>query len=76
MKATGCVQECGCIALPEEIQLKTGLYPGAKFQLELTPEGNLLLVPLEPRSDSAPKLGAMCGRDSNPANSLWTRRVR
>jgi hypothetical protein len=58
----GTVQDCGCIALPEAMQAKTGLYPGATFQIEVTPEGTgLLLLPLETREPSDPKPGTQCG---------------
>ncbi|MFY9855011.1 MAG: hypothetical protein WAK26_14145 [Terracidiphilus sp.] len=44
----GTVQECGCIALPEELQATTGLYPGATYEIEISPDGaGLLLLPLE-----------------------------
>jgi bifunctional DNA-binding transcriptional regulator/antitoxin component of YhaV-PrlF toxin-antitoxin module len=58
----GRVQECGCIALPEEIQKKTGLYPGATFQIECTPDGiGLILQPLETRQPSDPYPSSQCG---------------
>jgi bifunctional DNA-binding transcriptional regulator/antitoxin component of YhaV-PrlF toxin-antitoxin module len=58
----GRVQECGCIALPEELQAKTGLYPGATYEIELSAEGHgLLLVPLEKRESPPPELGSKCG---------------
>jgi bifunctional DNA-binding transcriptional regulator/antitoxin component of YhaV-PrlF toxin-antitoxin module len=58
----GRVQECGCIALPETIQQQTGLYPGATFEVEVTEEGDgLLLRPLEKRRPSDVKPGARCG---------------
>lgn len=62
MLTTGRVQDCGCIALPEEIQQRTGLYPGANFQLDLTPEGTLLLVPVETvPTPPQPGHGVQCG---------------
>jgi hypothetical protein len=58
----GRVQECGCIALPEDLQRKTGLYPGATFQIESAPDdAGLLLLPLETRPPSDPKPGTQCG---------------
>jgi bifunctional DNA-binding transcriptional regulator/antitoxin component of YhaV-PrlF toxin-antitoxin module len=58
----GRVQECGCIALPEELQAKTGLYPGATYEIEVSAEGNgLVLVPLEAGQSKLPKLAAECG---------------
>jgi hypothetical protein len=33
------VQDCGCIALPEEVQQQTGLRPGASFQLAVAEDG-------------------------------------
>jgi bifunctional DNA-binding transcriptional regulator/antitoxin component of YhaV-PrlF toxin-antitoxin module len=58
----GRVQECGCIALPEELQELTGLYPGATYEIELYAEGHgLVLVPLETRESAPPELGSKCG---------------
>jgi hypothetical protein len=58
----GKVQECGCIALPEELQARTGLFPGATYEIDVTPEGTALLVlPLETRPPSDPKPGTQCG---------------
>ena len=31
----GRVQKCGCIALPDDLQEQTGLYPGATFEIEV-----------------------------------------
>jgi hypothetical protein len=57
----GQVQECGCIALPEELQAATGLYPGATFQIELTAEGTaVLLQPKQTTSPSELKPGTRC----------------
>jgi hypothetical protein len=33
------VQECGCIALSEEIVKKASLYPGATLNIALAPDG-------------------------------------
>jgi len=60
-RAEGRVQDCGCIALPEELQQRTGLHPGATFQIELTLEGNLLLTPLQLQPQSVIKPGVRCG---------------
>ena len=58
----GRVQECGCIALPEELQELTGLYPGATYEIVVNPHGSgLVLVPLETEQPKLPKLGAECG---------------
>jgi hypothetical protein len=58
----GKVQECGCIALPESVQEKTGLYPGATYQIEVMPEGaGLLLLPLETRKPADLNPGSHCG---------------
>lgn len=58
----GIVQECGCIALPEDLQAKTGFYPGATFEIELTPGGTaILLRPLKTGQPSDPKPGTHCG---------------
>jgi bifunctional DNA-binding transcriptional regulator/antitoxin component of YhaV-PrlF toxin-antitoxin module len=58
----GTVQECGCIALPEALQAKIGLYPGATFEIEVTPDGTeLILTPLKTCTPSNPKPGIKCG---------------
>jgi bifunctional DNA-binding transcriptional regulator/antitoxin component of YhaV-PrlF toxin-antitoxin module len=58
----GRVQECGCIALPEAVQERTGLYPGATFDIEVTQEGSVVLLrPLETRQPGEPNPGAHCG---------------
>jgi hypothetical protein len=58
----GRVQECGCIALPEELQELTGLYPGATYEIKISAEGRaLVLLPLETRQSKLPKLGTECG---------------
>jgi len=58
----GKVQECGCIALPESLQQQTGLYPGATYQIEVTPEGTgLLLLPLETGKPAELNPGTSCG---------------
>jgi hypothetical protein len=58
----GKVQECGCIALPESLQEKTGLYPGATYQIEIMPEGaGLFLLPLETCTPADPSPGTRCG---------------
>lgn len=58
----GRVQECGCIALPEELQELTGLYPGATYEIEVSAEGRgLILVPLETAASKLPKPGTQCG---------------
>lgn len=58
----GRVQECGCIALPEAIQEKTGLYPGATYEIEIATDGAaLLLWPIEARQPTDPNPGAHCG---------------
>jgi hypothetical protein len=58
----GTVQECGCIALPEALQEKTGLYPGATFEIEVTTDGTALtLTPLKTCPPSNPKSGTKCG---------------
>jgi hypothetical protein len=58
----GLVEECGCIALPEAVQEQTGLYPGATYEIEVTPDGAaLLLRPIETRQPTDPNPGAHCG---------------
>lgn len=58
---TGRVQDCGCIALPEEFQEQTGLYPGATYRIELTANRQILLIPIAPQARPDPKIGARCG---------------
>ena len=58
----GKVQECGCIALPEELQAKTGLYPGATYRIELAADGiGISLTPVETRKPADLKPGTQCG---------------
>jgi hypothetical protein len=54
------VQDCGCIALPEEIQQQTGLRPGATFGIDVHADGSLTLHFVEPASSSQPVSGATC----------------
>jgi hypothetical protein len=61
MELTGRVQDCGCIALAPDIQEQTGLYPGATFRVEITPEKQILLTPLETTSGSKLEPGTTCG---------------
>jgi hypothetical protein len=59
---TGHVQQCGCIALPEEVQLQTGLYAGATYEIEVTERGAVVLLrPLETREPGEFGPGARCG---------------
>ena len=62
METTGRVQDCGCIALAPEIQEQTGLYPGASFRVEVTPEKQILLTPFGTRTGSGPLAGKTCGK--------------
>ena len=57
----GRVQECGCIALPEEVQKQVGLYPGVSYEMELTDDGAVVLRPQEPSCAGEPSIGASCG---------------
>jgi bifunctional DNA-binding transcriptional regulator/antitoxin component of YhaV-PrlF toxin-antitoxin module len=58
----GRVQKCGCIALPDDLQEQTGLYPGATFEIEVTEEGAaVLLRPLVTHQPCDPEPGACCG---------------
>jgi bifunctional DNA-binding transcriptional regulator/antitoxin component of YhaV-PrlF toxin-antitoxin module len=58
----GRVQECGCIALPEEVQKQVGLYPGATYEIEVTEDGAaVLLRPVERSQPGEPRIGASCG---------------
>jgi hypothetical protein len=61
METIGQVQDCGCIALAPEVQERTGLYPGATFRIEVTPDKQVVLIPLETRTASAPQTGTICG---------------
>ena len=57
----GRVQECGCIALTEDLQQQTGLFPGATFEITVVPDGtDLLLHPLETQPPSDPISGVQC----------------
>jgi hypothetical protein len=58
----GKVQQCGCIALPEEFRAQTGLYPGATYTLEVAEAGAVVLLRiLEPSQQAGPNLSASCG---------------
>jgi hypothetical protein len=58
----GRAQDCGCIALPESLQQKTGLYPGATYEIELTQDGTaIVLQPVNTAQPAALKPGAQCG---------------
>jgi bifunctional DNA-binding transcriptional regulator/antitoxin component of YhaV-PrlF toxin-antitoxin module len=54
------VQDCGCIALPEELQRQTGLRPGATFQIIVTEDGVTLNSIRPPLSSEIP-FGTSCG---------------
>jgi hypothetical protein len=62
METTGRVQDCGCIALAREVQDQTGLYPGATFRVEVTPEKQVVLTPLETKSSVELKSATACDR--------------
>jgi hypothetical protein len=63
----GSVQDCGCIALPEELQQRTGLYPGATFRFEVAKDGSSVTLTSIQRSLSIePATGASCGTKINP----------
>jgi len=58
----GRVQECGCIALPQALQLQTGLYPGATYTLEIAESGTAILLRIvQPAQQAESNLGASCG---------------
>jgi bifunctional DNA-binding transcriptional regulator/antitoxin component of YhaV-PrlF toxin-antitoxin module len=59
------VQECGCIALPEELQRRTGLYPGAIFEFEVAEDGSrVTLASIQRTQSKEPASGAHCGEIS------------
>jgi hypothetical protein len=46
------VQECGCIALPDEIVEQASLYPGSTLTIAIAPDGKTIqLTPSPPRRD-------------------------
>jgi hypothetical protein len=58
---TGTVQDCGCIALPEELQKETGLYLGALFQFVIAEDGSsVTLLSIQRGQIPEPVLGASC----------------
>jgi bifunctional DNA-binding transcriptional regulator/antitoxin component of YhaV-PrlF toxin-antitoxin module len=58
---TAMVQDCGCIALPAELQERTGLYPGATFQIDVAEDGSSVTLTSIQRSQSIkPVPGASC----------------
>ena len=56
------VQDCGCIALPDEIVEQTSLYPGSTLTITVAPDGKTIqLTPLITTSRPAnPPEGATC----------------
>ena len=57
------VQECGCIALPEEIVMKLSLYPGAMLNIVVAADGKTIqLTPLTPLTTTS--------RPSNPPEGM------
>jgi hypothetical protein len=57
------VQECGCIALPDEIVEQTSLYPGSTLTIAVAPDGkSIQLTPITtmPRPADFPE-GTTCG---------------
>jgi hypothetical protein len=61
METIGRVQDCGCIALAPEVQEETGLYPGASFRVEVTPEKRVVLIPVEMKISTELIVGTTCG---------------
>jgi hypothetical protein len=62
----GTVQDCGCIALPAELQERTGLYPGASFQLDVAEDGfSVTLTSIQRSQSIKPFPGASCGIHPN-----------
>lgn len=56
------VQDCGCIALPEELQRKTGLGPGASFEFNVAPDGSsVTLSSIRPSQSAEVSFGTSCG---------------
>lgn len=60
--ATIKVQDCGCIALPEEIVAQTSLYPGSTLSIAVAADGKTIqLTPLKIAEPPAhPVHGAVC----------------
>jgi hypothetical protein len=62
IKTRGSVQDCGCIALPAELQSLTGLYPGATFEFQADEDGSSVTLTLIQKADiSKSTAGAACG---------------
>ena len=40
---------------------RAGLYPGATFRVELTPDKRVILIPIETKSSADSHAGATCG---------------
>ncbi len=60
------VQDCGCIALPEEVVAATGLNPGATLSIELTPDKDAILIkPIERTESQPPATGVQCNRKAD-----------
>jgi hypothetical protein len=57
----GTVQDCGCIALPEEMQRQTGLFPGASFRIEAADDGSSVTLVVLERNEVKPTMpGTAC----------------
>jgi hypothetical protein len=68
------VQDCGCIALPEDVQRQTGLFPGATFELEAAADGlSMKLSVIERAGPPGYISGAVCG--ASPEESYPLRPV-
>lgn len=63
----GRVQECGCIAIPEDLVARTGLGPGTAYELDLSADGKgIVIVPAnsvagEFAEPARPVSGTSCG---------------
>lgn len=58
------VQDCGCIALPEEVVEQARIYPGATLSITAAEDGgSIQIVPVERTAKpTAPAEHASCGR--------------
>jgi hypothetical protein len=57
---THIVQDCGCIALPEDLQRKSGHGPGASFEFHVAEDGsNVTLSSIHPSQSVS--FGTSCG---------------
>jgi hypothetical protein len=62
------VQDCGCIAISEELAAATGLHPGATLSLEPAAFKSCLAIGTIEAKEAAPHVSSVQCKESKPAN--------